>query len=129
MAAVLAVALFGGSYTYNTALACSYVSLDVDQSSVEFAINRRGRVIGVRAISSDTKELADTLTETVRNQTVDDALDQAMDTLQEEGYLEEDDAIIASVTSDTARRGSELSQAVARTVENHKTSGVKLYMM
>lgn len=58
VAAALAVVILGGSYTYTTASACSYVSLDVEETSVELSVNRLGRVIGVRGLNGDSAAAA-----------------------------------------------------------------------
>ncbi|MBQ7682593.1 MAG: hypothetical protein IJT31_10355, partial [Oscillibacter sp.] len=130
VAAALAIVILSGSVTYNTAFACAYVSLDVDESSIEFSINRMGRVISVNAISPDAAGLAQSLESDVKNKTVDDAVSYTMDVLKDAGYLDSANGeIIASVTSNTEKRSMELTQTVAQSVEGSKQDGVKLYLM
>ncbi|MBQ6206631.1 MAG: hypothetical protein IJK52_06080, partial [Oscillospiraceae bacterium] len=61
IAAAAALVILSGSVTYNTAFACSYVSIDVDESSIELSINRMGRVIAVNAISADAQGFAQSI--------------------------------------------------------------------
>ena len=130
IAAAAALVILSGSVTYNTAFACSYVSIDVDESSIELSINRMGRVIAVNAISADAAGLAQSIESDVKNKTVDDAVSLTMDALKDAGYLDSANGeIIASVTSNTEKRSMELTQTVAQTMEGNKKDGVKLYLM
>ena len=125
VAAVLALVILGGSYTYTAAMACSYVSLDLNGSSMEFSINRLGRVISVQGLNEGGEELAGSLD--VRNKKVDDALDAAMEQL--EGYIQEDGVLIAGVTSTSAERGEELSRTVERSVARSGREDIRLYTL
>ena len=130
IAAALAVAILSGSVMYNTAMACAYVALDVDESAFEFSVNRMGRVIAVNAISPDARGLAQSLQSGVKNKTVDEAVTYTMGVLRDAGYLEDAKGeIIASVTSNAEKRSMELTQTVAQSVEGNKQNGVKLYLM
>ncbi len=130
IAAALAVAILSGSVMYNTAMACAYVALDVDESAFEFSVNRMGRVIAVNAISPDARGLAQSLQGGVKNKTVDEAVTYTMGVLRDAGYLEDAKGeIIASVTSNAEKRSMELTQTVAQSVEGNKQNGVKLYLM
>ena len=130
IAAALAIAILSGSVMYNTAMACAYVALDVDESAFEFSVNRMGRVISVNAISPDARGLAQSLHGGVKNKTVDEAVTYTMGVLRDAGYLEDAKGeIIASVTSNAEKRSMELTQTVAQSVEGNKQDGVKLYLM
>ncbi|MBR3569931.1 MAG: hypothetical protein IKN96_03885, partial [Oscillibacter sp.] len=130
IAAALALVILSGSVTYNTAFAASYVSIDVDESSVEFAVNRMGRVISVKPISSDAEGLAQSIESGVKNKKVDDAVSYAMDALKDAGYLNAANGeVIASVTSDTEKREMELTQTVAQSMDGHRQDGLKVYLM
>ena len=57
VAAAAAILLgFGGNHIYNTALACSYVSLDINPS-IEYTLNRQDRVLDVTAVNEDAEEI------------------------------------------------------------------------
>lgn len=115
VAAALALVILGGSYRATTAYATSYVSLDVEESSVELSVNMYGRVIDVDAVNEESEELAESLRSDVRNLRVDDALDRAVRVFDERGFLEgEDAALVAGVTSDSAAFGEETSAALER---------------
>ena len=121
VAAVLALSLAGGSYGYTTAMAASYISLDVNDSSMEFSINRIGRVISVKGINNGGELLAEALEEEVRNKTVDDAMDVAMVRLREEGYLTSSGTVIAGVAADKEEKRSEIARTVERSVIRHSS--------
>ena len=130
IALIIALLIFSGILTYNTMLACAYVSLDVDETSVELSINRIGRVIAVNPISSDAQALAETLQSGVKNKTVDDAVSYTMEVFKDAGYLDSADGeIIASVTTDNEKRSMGLTQTVAQTVSGNKSYVLKLYLM
>ena len=114
-AAAAAVIVSGGSYTYTTALACSYVSLDVDGSSVELSINRMDRVIGVRAMNDGSEDVARELISEIKNKKLEDAIDNAMSFFDGKGCFDgERDMVVAGVTADTGRRSERISEALGR---------------
>ena len=118
VAAMLALALLGGTFGYMGASASAYVSLDVEDSSIELTVNRLGRVIAVEALNDDARELADSLSGELRHKKVEDAIDHAMDRLQERGYLKDEGGeVLAGVTAEDTRRGAALCRTVERTVE------------
>jgi len=106
-AAVLITGIGGGSYL--TASACSYVSLDVNPS-VEFTLNRLNRVIDVTAVNEDAEALVEALRAgSVKNDTLQQALDKSVDFLSGEGYLDgEEDYLLLNVSSDDAKRSAKL---------------------
>ena len=117
-AAALALVVLTGSYAYTTASACAYVSLDVGETSVEVAVNRRGRVIAVSPLNEDSAEVAQALTGEMRSQKVAPAMNKAMEHLRDNGYLpeDEDEPIIAGVTSDSEKQAEALTLAVESSV-------------
>ena len=114
-AAVVALAVIGGGYSYNTAFASSYLSVDAQGASVELSLNRRGQVIDVRAVDEDSVILAQELSATLDRLPVEEALEQTMDTLDRRGYLKEsDEPVVIGVTADNEKRGAALDAAVDR---------------
>ena len=102
-AACLAVVLTtSGVYGYTTALACTYVSVDVagenadeaeysSAGSVEYALNRRNRVIGVKALDASGEAAAEELMRRgVKGMTLGEALDLTGEVLQGKDSAEED---------------------------------------
>ena len=110
-AAAVAAALFlttmGG--TYMTVSACSYVSVDVNPS-LEFALNRFNRVVQVTAVNEDANRLVEDLNEeTVRNDTLSEALTKTISLLEGYGYLDgEADYMLLNIASDDAARSDRL---------------------
>ena len=114
-AAAVALAVIGGGYSYNTAFASSYLSVDAQGASVELSLNRRGQVIDVRAVDEDSVILAQELSATLDRLPVEEALEQTMDTLDRRGYLADPDGpVVIGVTADSEKRGAALDAAVDR---------------
>ena len=115
VAAMLALVLFTGSYSYLAATAHAYVSLDVEEASVEVSVNRLGRVISVNALNEDSAELAHTLNEEMRGKKVEDAMTDAMEHFREDGVFEDPEQfVIAGVTSGSEERREALAETVER---------------
>ena len=115
VAAMLALVLFTGSYSYLAATAHAYVSLDVEEASVEVSVNRLGRVISVNALNEDSAELAHTLNEEMRGKKVEDAMTGAMEHFREDGVFEDPEQfVIAGVTSGSEERREALAETVER---------------
>lgn len=116
VAAALVLAVTGSTVGYTTASA--YVSLDVEESSIELTVNHFGRVIAVNAVSEDAAELAESLSREVRHRSAADAIERTVEHLRDEGRLDDEDAtVIAGVTSDNAKRKAELKELVECSVE------------
>ena len=77
-AAAVALAVIGGGYSYNTAFASSYLSVDAQGASVELSLNRRGQVIDVRAVDEDSVILAQELSATLDRLPVEEALGRVL---------------------------------------------------
>ena len=120
VAAALALSVTGGTLGYMGGTASAYVSLDVEESSIELTVNHFGRVIAVDAVSGDADELAESLSAEVKHQTVERALNHTMLRLRDEGYLDdENDTVIAGVTADNTKRAAKLTQTVESAAAGH----------
>ncbi len=108
VAAVLALAVTSGAYTYTNVAAASYVTLDTEEVSVELTVNRIGRVIDVRALDDGSAELAGKLRPDVRRMRLEDAVDMAMERMGDAP------TVVAGVTGESEKRTAELHQAVER---------------
>ncbi|MCR4892303.1 MAG: hypothetical protein K5989_09015, partial [Lachnospiraceae bacterium] len=116
LAAMMAMSLLAGGVHYETAMACSYVAVDVNPS-FEFALNRLDRVISVTALNKDGEEVAGRLQSMdIRGKTLSAAIDLSETVLSDMGYLEddEDEQIIISVTSESESRSEALEEEVGR---------------
>ena len=117
VAAALALAVTGSTLGYMSGTASAYVSLDMEDSSIELAVNHFGRVIAVNAVSEDAKDLAEGLSAEVKHQPVEKALNRTMVRLRDEGYVSAENAsVVAGVASDNTRRKAELTRAVTDAV-------------
>lgn len=126
-AAALALAVVGGGYSYNTAFACSYVSVDAADASIELAINRRGEVIDVRAADEESAQLAEELSGDLRRMPVDQALDLTMDRLEDRGFLDDSrEPVVIGVTADNEKR-AELLDAAVDHVKNEPGRAAQVY--
>lgn len=121
VAAVLALAITGGTYTYTNVAAASYVTLDTEETSVELSVNRVGRVVGVRALSDASAELARELLPDVRRKSVEDAMDIAMT------HMGDAPTVVAGITGETEKRGAELHEAVERGMGRREHGGTKIF--
>ena len=120
VAAALALTVTGGTLGYMGGTASAYVSLDVEDSAIELTVNHFGRVIAVNAVSEDAEALAESLSAEVKHQTVEKALNHTMIRLRDEGYLgDENDTVIAGVTSDNTKRAAKLTQTVENAAAGH----------
>lgn len=103
---------FGGSHVYNTAIACSYVSLDINPS-IEYTLNRQDCVLDVTAVNEDAQEIVEQLKEQgIKKEPLADAISMTADLLQENGYITEDetDYILINVSSDSDKKSKSLKK-------------------
>lgn len=112
-AAAIALVLLGGGGThiYNTALACSYVSLDINPS-IEYVLNRQNEILDVLAVNDDAKEIvAELKEEGIRKDSLSEALKKTTEILEINGYITEDtDYVIVNVASDDKKRSKNLKK-------------------
>jgi|GEM_PF-1108846 len=129
--AMLVICIAGGSFGYMTASASSYVSVDAGETSLEFAVNRFGRVISVEGLDEGSEEFAQTIAAEVKNKKFDEAVTHTKTRMEEAGLIEEDaaDAVVAGVTSGNEKQKEELQQGLQNTFPHKDGKGPKLYMM
>ena len=120
VAAALALAVTGGAYTYTNVAEASYVTLDTEETSVELAVNRMGRVVKVRALDEDSAELAQELSADIRRMKVEDAVDAAMT------RMDGASTVVAGVTGENDKRSADLQDAVERGMERRERGDMEL---
>ena len=120
VAAALALAVTGGAYTYTNVAEASYVTLDTEETSVELAVNRMGRVVKVRALDEDSAELAQELAADIRRMKVEDAVDAAMT------RMDGASTVVAGVTGENEKRSADLQDAVERGMERRERGDMEL---
>ncbi len=121
VAAVLALAITGGTYTYTNVAEASYVTLDTEETSVELAVNRVGRIVGVRAFDDDSRPFARELLPDVRHMRVEDAVDAAM--MRMGDVL----TVVVGVTGETERGTDSLRRAVERGAGRRERGGMEFH--
>ena len=109
--AMLVICIAGGSFGYMTASASSYVSVDAGETSLEFGINRFGRVISVEGLDEGSEEFAQTIAQEVKNKKF------------------EDTPVVAGVTSGSEKQRVELQQGLQNMFPPKDGKGPKLFMM
>lgn len=123
-----AVVTAGLGTTYQTAFACSYVSVDVNPS-IEFTLNRMNRVLSVSGLNEDAQAIVEELNARgIRFDTLETALDKTQTVLQEQNYLTDSDAILIDISSDDPKRLSALTQKVERSINPSESSGEALHL-
>ncbi len=128
VAAVLALVLFTGSYSYLSVSASAYVSLDVGETSVEVSVNHLGRVISVSPLNEDSVEMARTLNDDMRGRKFEDAIPEAMGRFNDDVIAKEDDTfIIAGVTAPSDRRGEEITEILERAARENIAEDAEIY--
>ena len=129
-AAAAMVALLGASaglWVDRNYVAYAEVSLDVNPSIV-YTVNRRDRVLSVRAVNKDGEGIVESLEQDgIRFATLTDAVDRTMALLEDEGYLDEAQAdyVLVNVSADDGDRQSrltgEVEAAMSKTMERDAT--------
>ena len=129
--AMLVICIAGGSLGYMSASASSYVSVDAGDTSLEFAINRFGRVISVEGLDEDSEEFAQTIAKEVKNKKFEDAVTHTRTRMEELGRIEEDEAeaVVAGVTSGSEQQKAQLQECLQTTFEHKGGKGPKLFLM
>jgi hypothetical protein len=127
VAAILALGILSGSYSYFAVSACAYVSLDAGDSSVEFSVNRLSRVISVRALNSGSENIASELSSDMRGKRVDEAMSETVLRISEFAAEDDEAYIIAGITSDTDERAERLMESVERSAGETEGRETKIY--
>ena len=102
----------GGIYSYNTAFACSYVSVDINPS-IEFVLNRQNKVLEVTALNEDADEIVTALEKNnINKNTLSQALEKTSQILEECGYISDSqtDYILVNISSDSEKRRAQLKK-------------------
>ena len=126
-AMVVLLGASAGLWVDRNYVAYAEVSLDVNPSIV-YTVNRRDRVLGVRAVNEDAKGIGESLEQDgIRFATLTDAVDRTMALLEDEGYLneEQEDYVLVNVSADDGDRQTrltgEVEAAMSKTMERDAT--------
>ncbi len=115
VAAVIAIAVFGGvQYTQNFATE-SIVSLDVNPS-IEIAVSRSERVLEVTALNADGKKVIGDMD--LEGSDIDVAVNALVGSMLKNGYITEyQNSVLISVEGSNETKNSELKLRLAKQVE------------
>ena len=115
MAAVLAVSTIG-AFAYYTPT--DYVSMDVNPS-VEYTINMFDRILDVKAVNDDGKEMIANLD--LKNMNIEDALKETLDQLIEDGYLTDDPdgGVVITTSNEEQGDAEQLAKDIKKEIQNY----------
>lgn len=129
VAAILVAALLlGGSaglWINDNYIAYAEVSLDVSPSPIVYTLNRRNRVLSVKAVGEDGAGIVEALDgDSLKFAPIGDAVERTMSVLEEKGYMdsEAEDYVLASVSADDERRRDTLTEQVDAAMTRAKES-------
>ena len=116
MAAGFLLLLLGGFKGYTTPV--GVVSLDVNPS-IEYSINYFDKVLGITAVNDDAEHILAGLDEAkLRYRSVDEAVEQTILVLRENGYLDEttENDVVISAASYSARHTEQVAERLGERV-------------
>jgi hypothetical protein len=118
IAACLCLAAAGGSYYHYAYLqVVSQVEIDVNPS-LRLFLNRKEQVLKAQALNEDGEGLINS--SSLKGQSVQDAVNQVVDSLVEKGYLERETgeyAVLVSVSGNDRKAAEQIKAAVTSDVE------------
>ena len=112
-----------GTYSYNNVLACSYVSLDINPS-IEYTLNRQGKVVAVKGLNNDGQEIADELL-SVRKTTLKEALKETKQLLTQKNYLKSGSSedVLIDISANNSARKDTLKKEALSVFDTEQTKG------
>ena len=116
------IALLGmsaGLWVDRNYIAYAEVSLDVNPSIV-YTLNKRDRVLGVRAVNGDAQAVVERLEQSdIRFVALSDAVARTLDLLTDDGYLDAavEDYVLVNVSADDENRQARLTEQVGTAME------------
>lgn len=116
----------GGIYSYQENKVVSIVDIDVNPS-LEFSLNRRQKVLNIKAINEDAERIIDK--GSFRGKRFDIAVDTVVETMIADGYLkEENSAVLVSVTAINEKVTNKIETAILNgvtdTLQDHQVQAV-----
>lgn len=113
-AMVILLGASAGMWVDRNYVAYAEVSLDVNPSIV-YTLNKRDRVLGVRAANADAEAIVERLeAQDIRFAVLSDAVEQTMEILDDAGYLDadEEDYVLLNVSADDDARQDRLTEQI-----------------
>ena len=111
-AAILFIAGIAGGFCFQTAYACSYVSLDVNPS-IEFSLNRMDRVLSVKPMNDDAEPIVERLMQDgVKGKTLAVAISRTREAVKEMDGDGDDKTYLVDISSDSEKRTRRLTREI-----------------
>ncbi|MCR5594390.1 MAG: hypothetical protein K6G12_00950 [Lachnospiraceae bacterium] len=124
LVAAALVLLTSGLFTYNfeTAQACSYVTLDVNPS-IEYAMNRLNEVISIEALNTDAVSIVNSVNQiTPDRSSLETAMENTLTVLGDNEYLTDDEEVfLVDVVTDDAKRTGVITEELGSVVEKNSS--------
>ena len=117
--AAAAVVCVMGTAAWAYATPYSYVSLDVNPS-VEYSLNRFKRVLTVKAVNDDGKEIVEELgIKKLKNKSIEEAISQTVLQIADSGYFEgaDEGGIVIATSGDNTKEAEDLAEDLQQQVE------------
>lgn len=114
---VAAMVVFAtGAFAYYTPT--SYVSLDVNPS-IEYSVNMFDRVLTVKAVNDDGKDIVIDLD--AEHKDITKAVEKTIDKLIEAGYITEDEnsGVVIAVSNPKENKAKDLAKKIEKETQNH----------
>lgn len=124
-AAAVIVVSGTGTFYYETAYACTFVSVDVNPS-IEFSLNRRDQVIGVEPKNEDAEPIVEMLLQNdVKGDTLVEAISKTKEAVKELDFGDYTfgDTYLVDISSDSDARMAKLSREVEEAFRDELKSG------
>ncbi|MCR4909322.1 MAG: anti-sigma factor domain-containing protein [Lachnospiraceae bacterium] len=127
-AAALVLFVSGGIFSWQNLIAFSYMSLDVNPS-LEYSLNRKNKVIGVRALNDDAQDIVKAIKKAgIKNASVSRTIQETAAVLSEANYLkgDRDDYMLVGVSSGDEKRTLDIENEVQSVAESELKESVSV---
>lgn len=117
-AAVIVLGFAGGAGVYATPY--TYVSFDVNPS-IEYTVNRFGRVISVEAVDEEGQKVLDEATPgMIRNRTIEEALGNTYEAVKRIGYFSDasEDSLLVAAACGNTDDASKMTEKLTKYLRN-----------
>ena len=139
IAAALVVAVLGaGGWTYTGVYAAdSTVTVDVEDTSVEYTLNRHGEVISLRGLNEGGEEYVAAVggEKPEKRRPLEDALEEMMESLKSEGKIgdykteDDEDYMVVGISSRNEKRGAAIRERIENAPIGYDEDRMKLFLL
>ncbi|MCR5627725.1 MAG: hypothetical protein K6F99_10425, partial [Lachnospiraceae bacterium] len=128
-AAVVALFVGGGLYSYNNLLAASYLSVDVNPS-LEYTLNRANKVINVKALNEDADSVVKELKESgIKNSNISKTISETARVMENEHYIadDKDNVMLIGITAGNTSSSTKITEEVQNAAKAELDGRVEVY--